>query len=181
MTFPLYLADAYQKESGAVVRQVQNGAHIILNQTLFYAVGGGQPHDEGAISHQGKIYKVKMVKKTSEGIFHEVDQSGLKPNDRVHLKLDWRRRYTLMRYHTAAHLLSAVFHREAGAEITGNQMEIDKGRIDFSLDIFSKEQVDAFITKANQYITQDAPVKVYTLAKEQALQDPSLFKLALSK
>lgn len=180
MTKPLYLFHAYQQEIDAIVTQVgEPDTSVILDQTIFYAAGGGQPHDEGAITKGNETFSVIMVKKTPEGILHQVDKPGLQQGDKVHLTLDWKRRYILMRYHTAAHLVSAVFHQEAGAEITGNQMETDKGRIDFSLDDFSREKIDSFITKANHLIQQDAPVKVYTISKEEALKDSTLFKLAI--
>ena len=85
-----------------------------------------------------------------------------------------------MRYHTAAHLLSAVIYKETQCETTGNQIGSDKTRMDFSLDI-SKEQVESFITKANEWVAKDAKVKVYVLPKEEAMKDPTLFKLAIKE
>jgi misacylated tRNA(Ala) deacylase len=83
-----------------------------------------------------------------------------------------------MRMHTSAHILSAVFHQEAGALITGNQLNLDKSRIDFSLENFDREKINEYIKKANEVVEQDLPIKVYTMPKAKALTDPTMFKLA---
>ncbi len=180
MIQPLYLHDAYQQECDATVRASgTQGTSILLDQTIFYPEGGGQPCDAGTLRKEGTAYIVLSVKKTPEGIMHEVEKPGLQPGDHVHLQIDWQRRYTLMRYHTAAHLLSAVIYKETKVETTGNQLATDKSRMDFSLEDASRERMESFIQKANNLIQHDAPVKVYTLPKEEAIKDPSLFKLAV--
>ena len=82
-----------------------------------------------------------------------------------------------MRYHTAIHILSAVIYQETGALTTGNELDVDGARLDVGLDNFTKEQAEAFIQKANAALKQDLPVSTYVLTKEEALADPSLFKL----
>ena len=177
MTKALYLDDSYLKECEATVTQV-NGKYIVLDKTLFYAVGGGQPFDTGSIKTGDADYKVVFVKKFGDAISHEVDKEGLQEGDVVTCTLDWERRYKLMRSHSAAHVIAGVFCNETDAMITGGQLDIEKCRFDFSLEDFSREKVEELITKANARIQQDIPIKVYTLTKEEALQDQSLFKLA---
>ena len=180
MTELLYLHNAYLKECDAVVVSVDvTGNYVVLDKTVFYPEGGGQPCDTGVLKKGDEEYKVVFVKKINGEISHEVDHPGLDIGDRVSCSIDWERRHLLMRYHTAAHLLSAVIYSETKVETTGNQLDVDKSRMDFSLDDASKERIEGFIQKANQHISTDAKVKVYTLPKEEAMKDPSLFKLAI--
>ena len=92
--------------------------------------------------------------------------------------IDWERRYTLMRMHTAAHILSAVFHREAGALITGNQLNMDKSRIDFSLENFDRGKIDMYARMANNIMKREIEVKGYFLEREEAMKIPGIVKLA---
>ena len=168
----LYLEDHYLKEWDAKVVSA-NGKYIVLDKTAFYPKGGGQPWDEGMIND----YKVVYVGKFGGNISHEVDREGLKTGDLVKCKLNWERRYKLMRMHTAAHVLSAVFMKEGNAKITGGELGLEKSRDDFGMDEFSREKVEDFFRKANEIIKQDLPVKTYYLTREQVLEKPELIKL----
>ena len=133
----LCIEDNYLKEFDAVVESVKDDKFIVLNQTAFYPNAGGQPYDTGIMkTEDGKEYEVVFVGKFDEKISHEVDNKEnppLKENDNVHCTIDWDRRYKLMRMHTAAHILSRVLHQKTGAVTSGNQLGIDKSRIDFTL------------------------------------------------
>jgi len=120
MTKALYLEDSYLKQSPARVVSVKDGKYVILDQTIFYPKGGGQPHDTGKIIKDNKTYNVVYVGKFSGEISHEVDCTGLQPDDKVILVLNWTRRYKLMRSHTAAHAIAALLHKETGALIYPN-------------------------------------------------------------
>ncbi|PIY60532.1 alanyl-tRNA editing protein AlaX [Candidatus Woesearchaeota archaeon CG_4_10_14_0_8_um_filter_47_5] len=174
----LYMDDSYLKEFDATVVKA-SGKYVVLDQTAFYPNSGGQPHDTGVmITPDGKMFKVVYVGKFEEDISHEVDSEGLKAGDRVHGVLDWERRYRLMRMHTAAHVVDGVFNNEAGALITGGQLDVDKSRIDFDLEAFDREKLAEYIAKANALIDQDLPVVVSYMKSEDARKDPTLFKLA---
>jgi len=80
--------------------------------------------------------------------------------------------------HTASHILSGVFHKEAGALITGNQLDLEKSRIDFSLENFDREKIDEFINKSNEIIQEDLPIKIYTISRTDAEKEEGLAKLA---
>ena len=126
----LYYFDAYLKEFEAEVLEV-DGKYIVLDKTAFYATGGGQPCDTGKIISKEE-YNVVSVGKVDGKISHEVDKEGLKTGDRVKGVIDWDRRYKLMRMHTAAHIISSLIHNKTGALITGNQLDTDKTRVDYS-------------------------------------------------
>ncbi len=177
MTKQLFLEDSYLKTCAALVTAVQ-GTVITLDQTIFYPIGGGQACDTGTLLANGEVYKVISVQKVSGNIYHQVDREGLDIGDQVTCTLNWDRRHRLMRSHTAAHLLSGLMSKQLGAQITGNQLEPDKSRMDFSLDTYSPEQFSNIFREANKLIKEHIPVEVSLLTKEQALQDTTLFKLA---
>src|SRR5438067_2876021 len=93
-------------------------------------------------------------------------------------RIDCDIRHRLMRMHTAGHLLSALFYSGAKCFITGNQIDVDKSRMDFSLEVFDRSQIESFVKEANKLITNDAPVKSYFLDRSEALKIPDMVKLA---
>jgi misacylated tRNA(Ala) deacylase len=178
MTKALFLVDSYIKESSATVISVKDGKFLTLDQTIFYAKGGGQPHDTGKILKDCEVFNVVYVGKFSGEILHEVDRVGLQPGDKVHCILNWDRRYKLMRCHTAAHVLAAVLNKGTGALITGNQLEEDHVRFDFSLQKFDKALLEAYLNEANELFDADVPVNWYELPREEALKIPGVIKMA---
>ena len=179
MTEKLFLENSYLKEFEAEVVNVQD-KYIILDKTLFYPKSGGQANDTGTLTRikDNKEFQVIYVAKINDDISHEINEAGLKVNDKVKGKINWNRRYKLMRLHTAAHVLDYVFHEDNGILITGNELNEDKGRIDFNLKEFSKEKVQNYIDKANSIIEKNLEVKNYYLKKEDALKIPGIIKLA---
>ncbi len=110
-------------------------------------------------------------------VSHEIGITGLKEGDSVKGIINWDRRYLLMRYHTACHILSAIIHNETGAKISGNQLSEDKTRVDFSLEEFDREQLKAYEAKVNNIIDKDIPVSIEIMNREEAFQIPSVVKL----
>jgi misacylated tRNA(Ala) deacylase len=166
MTRTLFLDDSYLSKCDATVVSVKDGKFIILDQTVFYPKGGGQPCDTGKMIKRDETYTAVYVGKFSGEISHEVDHPGLKEGDKVHCMLDWERRYRLMRSHTAAHLFASLLCTGTGALVTGNQLEQDKIRFDFSLEKFDPEVLKKYIDKANELFKEDIPVKSYELPRE---------------
>ena len=177
MTYLLYLEDSYLKEFDAKVIEVSYNK-VVLDRTAFYPTGGGQPCDTGKLICNEKEFTVLSVKKEGGKVWHELDKPGLAVGDQVHGIIDWDKRYKLMRAHTASHVLAAVLYKEAGAKITGNQLGLEKSRIDFNLEKFDRELLNNYIQRANQLLAQDRPIKIYFMDREQALKDPELVKLA---
>jgi misacylated tRNA(Ala) deacylase len=116
----------------------------------------------------GERYPVVFVGQFGGRISHEVSKAGIKEGNKIRGVINWDRRYMLMRHHTAAHLLSAVVHSKTGAMITGNQLNVDKSRIDFSLEEFDKEQSMAFVEDANKLVERDLAVEVSWISREEA-------------
>ncbi|MDH5440755.1 MAG: alanyl-tRNA editing protein AlaXM [Candidatus Bathyarchaeota archaeon] len=178
MTEALYLKDSYLKDCDATVVSVKDGKYVVLDQTVFYPKGGGQPWDTGRIPKGDETYNVVYVGKFSGEISHEVDRAGLSEGDKVRCVLDWERRYKLMRSHTGAHVFASLLCTGTGALVTGNQLEEDKVRFDFSLENFNREILQKYIDEANELFRKDIPVKWYELPREEALSIPGVIKMA---
>lgn len=178
MTNALYLEDAYMKEFEANVESVKDNKYVVLDKTVFYPNAGGQPYDTGKFIKDNEEFNVVFVAKFGDMISHEVDKPGLQPGDKVKGIINWDRRYRLMRSHTAAHVLSAIFHKEINALITGNQLDLDKSRIDFDLENFDREKISDYVAKANELIEKDLPVRSYYISREDALKRPEIARLA---
>jgi len=180
MTKPLYLDDSYLKECDAII-QSANGKEIILDQTIFYPRGGGQPSDSGKIIKTNSDIEtrvIEVVKKDGKTVHILERIAEFVVGESVHLVLDWERRYKLMRMHTAAHVLGAMMFNGLGALITGNQLETDKTRFDFNLAEFDRAKFDIVVGKANEALSQDIPLKIYALPREEAMKIPGVVKLA---
>jgi len=180
MSEALYMNDSYLKEFEATVSSV-NSKFIVLDKTAFFPKGGGVEWDTGVMVRKSdhKEFKVIYTGKFEGQISHEVDSEGLNQGDKVHCKLDWERRYLLMRYHTAAHILSGVFNREYNLMMTGNQLTVEKGRIDMDMEEMDLNLIKEGFEKANDLIARDLSVEIYYKSMEEAKKDPTLFKLAI--
>jgi misacylated tRNA(Ala) deacylase len=180
MNNALYMDDSYLKEFDAKVISA-NSKFIILDKTAFFPKGGGVEHDTGTMIRKSdnKTFKVVFTGKFEGNISHEVDSEGLKEGDDVHCTIDWNRRYVLMRYHTAAHVVSGVFSREYNLLMTGNQLTTEKARIDMNMEQMDMDIIKKGFERANELISQDLPVDIYYKSRKEAEADPTLFKLAI--
>lgn len=175
----IYLEDSYQKDFDATIQSI-SGDRIILDQTAFYPQSGGQPSDHGILSKGVDVFNVQQAEPSNGQIVHILDKEGVfKPGDQVHGEINWDRRYRFMRSHTACHILSAVIFRETNAKITGNQIDLERSRVDFSLESFDKAKMNEYVQMANQIIKEDKPVKTKILPKAEAMAIPDLVRLAM--
>lgn len=171
-----YLLDCYCKEFSAKVISVLDNL-VELDKTYFYPTSGGQPFDTGKIIFGSDEFNVLEVLKKDNQILHQLDKPGIKVGDIVNCKIDWERRYKLMRYHTASHILATIIFNETGSEITGNQLYTDKARVDFSLQDFDRSLMKSFEEKTNNIINNNIAVQFRILDRDEAFQIPSLVKL----
>lgn len=133
-TAPLFREDAYMPSCEAVVTAVSEDGGVLLDRTVFYAAGGGQPGDVGHIElSDGSMSAVANTVRAPEraGILHLLADGAPRPSpgDTVVAHLDWDRRYRHMRMHTALHLLTAVL----SYPVTGGQIGADESRLDFDI------------------------------------------------
>jgi misacylated tRNA(Ala) deacylase len=183
MTEFLYQKDSYIKEfQGKIAAlDIENNA-IILDKSAFYPGGGGQPADSGLISSAGENFPVKRARKSGSDILHIIDTElpSLEIGISVSGKIDWERRYQLMRTHTAMHLLCGVIFRDYGASVTGGSMEPMSGRMDFEFETMRKELVQAIEKAINEEVDNARPVRVDILPREKAFQIPDLIRTKIN-
>ena len=137
-------ADAYLREVDATVLDVDGDANaVLLDRTVFYPGGGGQPADTGElIGAAGGSWRVTGAKKRGEDVWHTVDGEPPTVGTRVTARIDWERRHRLMRTHSALHVLCGVVWRDYQASVTGGNMEPLSGRMDFEFETMSGELVE---------------------------------------
>jgi len=175
LTKKLFWEDMYSKEFTAKVVSVE-GKEVVLDQTAFNPHGGGLVGDTGSLNG---VKVLDTVKGNDDSIVHMLESPpSFAVGTEVQGKLDWDRRYRIMRMHTSAHLLSTIFHKQTGALITGNQIQSDKSRLDFSLEDFDRERMLTYCSQANEAISKNPPVKTYFMKREEALKIPGITKLA---
>jgi misacylated tRNA(Ala) deacylase len=168
MVKALYMDDSYLREWDAVVESVSQEKFIILDKTAFFPKGGGVEYDIGTLTTEDKqVFNVVYTGKFSGKISHEVEKAGLQEGDKVHCLLDWERRYLLMRYHTATHVLSGVLFKDYNLKVTGNQLTTDKARVDLNMAEMDVNIIIKSIEKSNEII--EKKLKAKTL-KECTLQ-----------
>ena len=183
MTELLYQTDSYLKEFDAeIVRVDAESRALVLDQTAFYPGGGGQPCDFGLVSVAGTSYPVSKVKKRGAEVLHFIGGDTELPEvgKTVHGELDWERRYQLMRTHTAMHILCGVIFRDYGASVTGGNMDLLKGRMDFEFETMRRELVDEIEKAINIEAQKCYDVKVAILPREEAFQIPDLIRTKIN-
>jgi misacylated tRNA(Ala) deacylase len=169
--------DAYVAEAeGSVLESSEGG--LLLDRTVFYARGGGQPGDIGVIKWDGgEVEVVDTVRKGGKPLHIVVEGSVLpEPGTPVIGQIDWDRRYRTMKTHTALHALSGVVFRDFGAKVTGGNMEPGAARMDFELDGISVEFGQDVERRLNEELVKGYPTEVVFMAREEALKDPDLIR-----
>ncbi len=176
MTRKLYWEDAYLKEFSAVVKASESNM-VIFDQTAFYPTSGGQLNDTGKIISEGKEYCVVDVKEKDGEILHFLDrESELVNGAVVSCSINWERRYALMRYHTALHVLCAVVENNYNGRWKGGMIYTDKAHVDFDLPSLNSELAEKIVEEANRIIKEKHKVSSRFLPKEEAMANPSLAK-----
>lgn len=188
MTELLFYDDSYLCDFDAAIVEVdkkEGRLRVALDRTAFYPGGGGQPNDSGWLTVDGLRLSVDRVKRDGGQIWHAL--GGLKgasvriaPRQRVQGELDWARRYTLMRTHTAMHILCGVVWRDYGASVTGGDMKLGAGRMDFEFAAMSGELVAKIERSCNAEIAAARPVITRILPREEAFEIPDLIRTKIN-
>jgi misacylated tRNA(Ala) deacylase len=179
----LCYVDAYARSVEARVRHVETGdaTVVVLDRTVFYPGGGGQPSDRGLLlrASDGRTWTVRGARKVAGEIVHELDAAEGDPpaiGDTLEVDLDWARRLALMRTHTALHALCGVVWRDYGALVTGGNMEPGSGRMDFEFERMSGDLVDAIEASVNAELAAGRDVRVAVLPRAEAFAIPDLIR-----
>jgi misacylated tRNA(Ala) deacylase len=176
-TDELYARDAYLTTTEVVVAGATVEG-VLLDRSVFYPRGGGQPGDTGTIRWDGGEVHVADTVKRGADVLHVLDEGGSPPPEGVTAiaAIDWDRRHRLMRTHTALHALSGIVFADYGARVTGGNMEPGVARMDFELEQISQEFGREVEQKLNAALAEDRPVHVGFLPRAEALADPDLIR-----
>lgn len=169
--------DSYVARAEGNVVEVTDGG-LLLDRTVFYARGGGQPGDVGIIRWDGGSVEVIDTVRKNGVPFHVVAEGAQLPDPYTPVEsvIDWERRYRTMRTHTALHALSGVVYRDFGAKVTGGNMTPGEARMDFELDSISVQFGEDVERKLNEELVKGYPTEIVTMAREEALKDPDLIR-----
>jgi misacylated tRNA(Ala) deacylase len=188
MHLQLCYSDAYARTTEgrvvAVHQAAEGGPLVVLDRTVFYPGGGGQPADRGSLlrAADGRTWTVVGARKQDGEIVHELE-AGIEPpaaGDRLEVDLEWARRYALMRTHTALHALCGVVWRDYGALVTGGNMEPGAGRMDFEFERMSGDLVDEIEAAVNVELRSERDVRVNVLPRDEAFAIPDLIRTKIN-
>jgi misacylated tRNA(Ala) deacylase len=178
--------DAYLRSVDARVTDVRAAeglADVVLDRTVFYPGGGGQPADSGwlAASDGGRRWRVASARREADSIVHVVElgpEAPLPPavGELAVAELDWERRHRLMRTHTALHTLCGVVFRDHGALVTGGNMEPGRGRMDFEFESLTGDLVGSIEARVNDELAKGHRVSVRVLPRDEAFAIPDLIR-----
>lgn len=179
MTELLYLDDSYLKEFQARVTDLAEDG-VVLDRTAFYVGGGGQPSDTGVLLDQDCQYQVTGLARSGGQVVHRI-QGQLPPvGADVTGLIDWDRRYSLMRTHTALHILCGVVWRDYGAKVTGGDMRPGEARMDFELEQMSAQFAEEIEEKINAEVSAARDVIVGNLTRDKANENPDLIRTKIN-
>jgi len=180
MTERIYSTRAYERAAKAkVVELNRDDGRVLLDRTVFYPGGGGQPHDTGSLVIGDDRIEVSRVTQDSRGVWHWVDV--LPPiGTEVVGEIDWERRYTLMRTHTAMHAMCGVVWERFQSPVTGGNMTPGEGRLDFEIPQWDPEDREPIEAELNRQLALARRVEVSFLDRAEADRDPSLIRTKVS-
>jgi misacylated tRNA(Ala) deacylase len=185
MTERLYSTQQYLRETTASVVDVdRDESLVLLDRTVVYPGGGGQPPDTGLIrlgtGASEDVLTVIDARADARGVWHRV-AGGLPPaGTPVEVVIDWERRHRLMRTHTAMHALCGIVWDRFASPVTGGNMEPGQGRLDFELPDWDPEDRDPLEAALNEALASALPVEIAFLPRSEADADPSLIRTKVS-
>ena len=170
-TRTLYYEDTYIRKFKAKALRVINGKYVVLDQTAFYPEGGGQPADHGVIrSHEGNA-EVIDAQKVQNMIVHVLKGLVPKEGDEVTGGIDWNRRISLMRHHTATHVIMGAARRVLGQHVwqSGAQKEVESSRLDIShYQRLTTDEIHGIERLANEAVMHPIPVETSVKPRTEA-------------
>ncbi|MEM8578090.1 MAG: alanyl-tRNA editing protein [Pseudomonadota bacterium] len=174
MTRMLFREDAYLRNAAGTVTGHTAEGGIIVDASVFYPTGGGQPGDSGAIAWEGGALQIATTVK-GEGediVLVPAEPRALPPvGAALTQRLDWDRRHAHMRMHTALHLLSVA----VPFGVTGGSIAAERGRLDFDMEDAPEDRA-ALEASLNDLVGTDAPVSESWITEEELAAQPDLVK-----
>ncbi len=180
MTEVLCYEDSYLQEFEATVIAIMDSG-VVLDRTSFYPGGGGQPCDTGIIEWDGESAHIFQVSRIEGKLVHKVNGPTPDLGNSVKGRIDWIKRYQLMRTHTALHILCGVVWRDFGAQVTGGNMTPLHARMDFELKEMSSGFASDMEILINKEVTAERDIEVSNLPREEAFKIPDLIRMKINK
>ena len=181
MTDRIYSTQAYEKAMSATVVEVdRDDGRVLLDRSVFYPGGGGQPFDVGELVIGDDRLDVVRVTQDSRGVWHWMDGALPPVGTAVNGMIDWERRYKLMRTHTAMHAMCGVVWNRFQSPVTGGNMNPGEGRLDFEIPEWDPEDRDPIEAELNRQLDLARRIEVSFLDRTEADQDPSLIRTKVS-
>jgi Ser-tRNA(Ala) deacylase AlaX len=172
----LFLHDSYRKSCRSIIVEII-GNKIILDQTIFYPAGGGQPSDTGILRQGSHVFHVVAVKREQGQIVHYLHDTTHVKRGSVEAELDWDRRYTFMRYHTLLHVIAGHLYNKFGALAAGNEISENRARIDFTFEEKVPESYFSYLEhEISKIIEENHAVTTRTLPREEIGKIPGSIK-----
>ncbi len=173
MTEEIFRNDAYARETEAVIVEVTDEG-IVLDRTVFYPEGGGQPGDRGRLRlNDDAFVDIIDTRKTGSGTLVHIPHGDAAPptvGDRVTARIDWDYRFRHMRTHTCLHLLCALIPHD----VTGGAISQDKGRLDFDMaETLDKEAVQQGL---DRLVAEDYPVAYRWITDDEMQRNMELVR-----
>lgn len=163
----LFYKNAYQKSFDACVIACDvcdGGYDVVLEDTVFYPEGGGQPCDIGTLDG----FEVYDVQRDKKDVIHHFVKGKVDVGEIVHGEIDWQRRFDLMQNHSGEHIFSGLVHKKYGYENVGFHMG-EVIQIDLSGPL-NWEQCLEIEREANAMIWNNIPITI-SYPNESALAE----------
>lgn len=158
MTKKLFWDDPYAKECSSIVAGI-SGKEVRLDRTVFFAFSGGQESDSGTI---GGINVIEARKEGDDIVYVLEKEPTFKQGDEVEVKIDWEKRYKIMRLHSAAHIAFHIFSEKTGVKkLIGSNVTHEKARVDFEYHESVAPMLPEIEEKANNVFSQDIEIKTF--------------------
>jgi len=156
----IFYSEPYTKEITAKIVGI-NGNKVFLDKTIFYPQAAGELGDTGFIEN----YRVIDTQTENNEVVNILENTAdLKIGQEVSCKIDWDKRYKLMKIHTGLHLLYNVCQEllEQNVKCIGSNVDVDKGRIDLSYEpMITPELKQKLEDRCNELIKNNPEVKIW--------------------
>jgi len=170
MTIELFRNNSYLKEHDTTISEIVSDG-LVLNETIFYPEGGGQPGDEGSITINNQTIDIIGTRYTDNKLVHLIENiDGFKKNEGVKLNLNWIKRYSYMKVHTCLHLLCSIIP----FPVTGGSIGDGRGRLDFDLE--TKPDKEEVLNKINELINKDYLIHISSITDKELDDNPDLVR-----